>query len=75
MIKHLLLAVTAAATLFTANGAESHVLWQADNTEGVTLTWGNGDVNIAPEACSDFTPGGQTGGSISEAMLQQTGRR
>lgn len=59
MIKHLLLAVAAAATLFTANGAESRVLWQADNTEGVTLTWGNGDVNIAPEACSDFTPGGK----------------
>lgn len=38
MIKHLLLAVAAAATLFTANAAESVVLWEADNTEGVTLT-------------------------------------
>lgn len=59
MIKHLLLAVAASATLFTANAAESRVLWQADNAEGVTLTWSNGDVNITPEACSDFTPGGK----------------
>ena len=59
MIKHLLLAVAASATLFTANAAESRVLWQADNAEGVTLTWYNGDVNITPEACSDFTPGGK----------------
>lgn len=59
MIKHLLLAVAASATLFTANAAESRVLWQADNAEGITLTWGNGGVEITPEACSDFTPGGK----------------
>lgn len=59
MIKHLLLAVAASATLFTANAAESRVLWQADNAEGVTLKWGNGGVEITPEACSDFTPGGK----------------
>ena len=59
MIKHLLLAVAATATLFTANAAEPVVLWEADNAEGVTLTNSNGDVNIAPEACSDFTAGGK----------------
>lgn len=59
MIKHLLLAVAASATLFTANAAESRVLWEAGNAEGVTLTWGNGGVEITPEACSDFTPGGK----------------
>ena len=57
MIKHLLLVVAASATLFTANAAESVVLWE--NTEGVTLTWGNGDINIDPEACSGFTLGGK----------------
>lgn len=59
MIKHLLLAVAASATLFTANAAESKVLWEADNAEGVTLIWGSGNVNIAPDACSDFTAGGK----------------
>lgn len=60
MIKHLLLAVAASATLFTANAAEPVVLWQADNAEGVTLTdWGSGNINIAPEKCSDFTAGGK----------------
>lgn len=59
MIKHLLLAVAATATLFTANAAESKVLWEADNAEGVTLTWNNGGINIAPEVCSDFTAGGK----------------
>ena len=53
MIKHLLLAVAASATLFTANAAESRVLWQAAKAEG------NGCVEITPEACSDFTPGGK----------------
>lgn len=57
MIKHLLLAVAATATLFTANAAEPVVLWE--NAEGVTLNWGNGDINIAPEACSGFTLGGK----------------
>ena len=57
MIKHLLLAVAASATLFTANAAEPVVLWE--NAAGVTLTWGNGDINIAPEACSGFTLGGK----------------
>lgn len=57
MIKHLLLAVAATATLFTANAAEPVVLWE--NAAGVTLTWGNGDINIAPEACSGFTLGGK----------------
>lgn len=73
MIKHLLLAVAAAATLFTANAAESVVLWEADNTEGVTLTWGDGGVAFAPEACSDFTPGGKIEVTIDKqegAMLQ-----
>lgn len=57
MIKHLLLAVAATATLFTANAAEPVVLWE--NAEGVTLNWYNGDINIAPEACSGFTAGGK----------------
>lgn len=57
MIKHLLLAVAATATLFTANAAEPVVLWE--NAEGVTLNWYNGDINIAPEACSGFTLGGK----------------
>ncbi len=57
MIKYLLLAVAAAATLFTANAAEPVVLWE--NAEGVTLNWGNGDINIAAEACSGFTLGGK----------------
>lgn len=57
MIKHLLLAVAATATLFTANAAEPVVLWE--NAAGVTLTWFNGDINIAPEACSGFTLGGK----------------
>lgn len=73
MIKHLLLAVAATATLFTANAAESTVLWQADNAEGVTLNWGDGDVNIAPDACSDFTAGGKIEVTIDKqegAMLQ-----
>lgn len=59
MIKHLLLAVAATATLFTANAAEPVVLWEADNAEGVTLTWGNGDINIDPDKCSGFTLGGK----------------
>lgn len=59
MIKHLLLAVAASATLFTANAAEPVVLWQAENAEGVTLNWVDGGVIIAPEACSDFTAGGK----------------
>lgn len=59
MIKHLLLAVAATATLFTANAAEPVVLWQADNAEGVKLEWSNGGINITPEACSDFTAGGK----------------
>lgn len=59
MIKHLLLAVAATATLFTANAAEPVVLWQADNAEGVTLNWSNGGINITHEACSDFTAGGK----------------
>ena len=60
MIKHLLLAVAASATLFTANAAEPPVvLWEADNPEGVTLNWWNGDINIAPDACSGFTLGGK----------------
>lgn len=73
MIKHLLLAVAATATLFTANAAEPVVLWQADNAEGVTLNWGDGDVNIAPEVCSDFTAGGKIEVTIDKqegAMLQ-----
>lgn len=57
MIKHLLLVVAATATLFTANAAEPVVLWE--NADGVTLNWGNGDINIAPDKCSDFTPGGK----------------
>lgn len=59
MIKHLLLAVAASATLFTANAADPVVLWEADNAAGVPLTWGNGGVEITPEACADFTPGGK----------------
>ena len=59
MIKHLLLAVAASATLFTANAADPVVLWEADNAEGVTLTWGNGDINIDPDKCSGFTLGGK----------------
>lgn len=59
MIKHLLLAVAATATLFTANAAEPVVLWQADNAEGVKLEWSNGGINITHEACSDFTAGGK----------------
>lgn len=73
MIKHLLLAVAASATLFTANAAESTVLWQAENADGVTLNWGDGGVNIAPEACSDFTAGGKIEVTIDKqegAMLQ-----
>lgn len=73
MIKHLLLAVAASATLFTANAAESRVLWQADNAEGVTLTWSNGGVEITPEACADFTPGGKIEVTIDKqegAMLK-----
>lgn len=57
MIKHLLLVVAATATLFTANAADPVVLWE--NAAGVTLTWGNGDINITPEACSGFTLGGK----------------
>ena len=59
MIKHLILAVAASATLFTANAADPVVLWEADNAEGVTLTWGNGDINIDPDKCSGFTLGGK----------------
>ena len=59
MIKHLILAVAASATLFTANAADPVVLWEADNAEGVTLTWGNGDINIARDKCSGFTAGGK----------------
>lgn len=59
MIKHLLLVVAASATLFTANAAESKVLWEADNAEGLTLIWGSGNVNIAPAECSDFKAGGK----------------
>lgn len=59
MIKHLLLVVAATATLFTANAAESKVLWEADNAEGLTLIWGSGNVNIAPAECSDFKAGGK----------------
>lgn len=57
MIKHLLLVVAATATLFTANAAEPVVLWE--NADGVTLTWFNGDINIAPDKCSGFTLGGK----------------
>lgn len=57
MIKHLLLVVAATATLFTANAAEPVVLWE--NADGVTLNWGNGDINIAPDKCSGFTLGGK----------------
>ena len=58
MIKHLLLAVAATATLFTANAAQPVELW--GNTEGVTLTdWGNGGINIDPDKCSGFTLGGK----------------
>lgn len=69
MIKHLLLAVAASATLFTANAAEPVVLWE--NAEGVTLTWGNGDINIAPEACSGFTLGGKIEVTIDKQPLSQ----
>ena len=54
MIKHLLLAVAATATLFTANAADPVVLWEADNAEGVTLNWWNGGINITPDNCSGF---------------------
>ena len=57
MIKHLLLVVAATATLFTANAANPTVLWE--NAEGVTLTWGNGGINIDPDKCSGFTLGGK----------------
>ncbi len=73
MIKHLLLAVAASATLFTANAAESKVLWEADNAEGLTLNWSDGGVIIAPDACSDFTAGGKIEVTIDKqegAMLQ-----
>lgn len=73
MIKHLLLAVAASATLFTANAAEPVVLWQADNAEGLTLNWGDGGVAFVPEACSDFTVGGKIEVTLDKqegAMLQ-----
>ena len=57
MIKHILLVVAATATLFTANAANPTVLWE--NAEGVTLTWGNGGINIDPDKCSGFTLGGK----------------
>lgn len=73
MIKHLLLAVAATATLFTANAAEPRVLWQAENADGVTLNWGDGGVAFAPEVCSDFTAGGKIEVTLDKqegAMLQ-----
>lgn len=73
MIKHLLLAVAATATLFTANAAEPVVLWQAENAEGVKLTWGDGGVFFAPDVCSGFTLGGKIEVTIDKqegAMLQ-----
>lgn len=71
MIKHLLLVVAATATLFTANAAEPVVLWE--NADGVTLNWGNGDINIAPDKCSGFTLGGKIEVTIDKqdgAMLK-----
>lgn len=59
MIKHLLLAVAATATLFTANAADRVVLWQADNADGVPLNWWNGGINITPQDCSGFTLDGK----------------
>ena len=69
MIKHLLLAVAATATLFTANAAEPVVLWEADNADGVTLNWWNGDINIAPAECSDFTLGGKIEVTIDKQTI------
>lgn len=69
MIKHLLLVVAATATLFTANAAEPVVLWEADNADGVTLNWWNGDINIAPAECSDFTLGGKIEVTIDKQTI------
>ena len=58
-MKHLLLTVAAYAAIFSATAVESKILWQAESPEGVSLTWGNGNINIAPEACAGFKAGGK----------------
>lgn len=58
-MKHLLLSAAAYAAIFSATAVEREILWQAESPEGVSLTWGNGDINITPEACVGFTAGGK----------------
>lgn len=59
MIRLLLSCVAVLSALIQLSAAERVILWQSEAPEGVSLTWGNGDINIAPEACSGFTLGGK----------------
>lgn len=71
MIKHLLLAVAASATLFTANAADPVVLWEADNAEGVTLSYWNGGITIDHAKCSDFKAGGKIEVTIDKKTIKE----
>ena len=68
MIKHLLLAVAASATLFTANAADPVVLWETNTVGGDTLCYWNGGINIAADSCSNFTAGSKIEVTIDKAV-------
>lgn len=59
MIRLLLSCVAVLSALIQLSAAERVILWQSEAPEGVSLTWGNGDINISPEACTEFMVGGK----------------
>lgn len=59
MIRRLLSCVAVLSALIQLSAAERVILWQSEAPEGISLTWGNGDINISPESCTEFMVGGK----------------
>lgn len=61
MIRRLLscVAVLSALIQLSAAAAERVILWQSEAPAGISLNWGNGDINISPESCTEFMFGGK----------------
>lgn len=59
MIRRLLSCVAVLSALIQLSAAERVILWQSEAPEGISLTWGNGDINISSESCTEFMVGGK----------------
>lgn len=59
MIRRLLSCVAVLSALIQLSATERVILWQSEASEGVSLNWGNGNINISPESCTEFMVGGK----------------